>query len=176
MGLGAVLGQPGNRVPASGPCEPLSTKATTNMRHLRPALVLTLLVAGACTTTRSRSVGGLDLVLVARAPESEAAPIHFEGRGYVQTGEGWHAELSELTRTFDGAGKPAIRFSLVPSDAENLASWSEANIGKHLALCVDNQVLTVAMIDDRLSGTGLITLRGNDPVRVDRWIALIASN
>lgn len=146
------------------------------MRFLRTVLLFAICLTGSCSTTGARSVGGLDLILVDRARDPAAATILFEGRGYMQTGDGWHAELSELARTLDGTGKPAIRFVLVRSDAERLAKWTEANIGKHLAVCVESEVLTIAMIDERLSGVGTITLRGNDPVRVNRWMSAIASN
>ncbi len=66
-------------------------------------------------------------------------------------------DFSDVQRTLDESGRPAITFKLTAQGAEKLSALTAANIGQTLAIVVDDVVIVAAKIQSRISSSGQIT-------------------
>ncbi|HOD80017.1 MAG: bifunctional preprotein translocase subunit SecD/SecF [Planctomycetes bacterium ADurb.Bin126] len=89
--------------------------------------------------------GGQRYVLLANQP------------GYMmlrQLGEqGWSLSAR---RDVDNRGRPAVGFTLDPRGAKLMARLTGENIGKHMAILLDNEVYSAPVIRARISDSGII--------------------
>ena len=67
------------------------------------------------------------------------------------------SDLSDAYPTTDSYGKPAVGFSLSPSAAQRFAEFTQKNIGKPMAIVLDNRVVSAPVIRARISDKGIIT-------------------
>ncbi len=95
-----------------------------------------------------------DLEIVKRAPNA--------GKGYsvlkketVITGR----ELKNASRSSDEYGAPSISFSLNSQGARNFQKFTAANIGKRLAIVLDNRIISDPEVQSVISYDGRITGR-----------------
>ena len=68
-------------------------------------------------------------------------------------------DLETVSRERDGYGNPAVGFSLKPEAAEKLKAYTTANMGKRLAIMLDNRVLSAPKIAGVISKRGMVTGR-----------------
>jgi preprotein translocase subunit SecD len=66
-------------------------------------------------------------------------------------------ELQTATRSVDEYGRPAVSFTIQSGSAEKFGRFTEANIGKSLAIVLDNKVQSFPTIQARISNSGIIT-------------------
>lgn len=66
-------------------------------------------------------------------------------------------ELQSASRTVDEYGRPAVGFNIQSSSADKFGRFTEANIGKNLAIVLDNRVQSYPTIQARISNSGIIT-------------------
>ncbi|GAB6066306.1 protein translocase subunit SecD [Aquifex pyrophilus] len=71
----------------------------------------------------------------------------------------------------DELGQPAVNFELKSEAAEKFGEFTEKNIGKRLAIVLDNKVVSAPVIRSRISDRGQIT--GNFTAQEARDLALI---
>ncbi|MCP5103673.1 MAG: protein translocase subunit SecD [bacterium] len=95
-----------------------------------------------------------DMVLVKRAAS--------DGKGYyilraesVITGR----ELKNARRGSDDFGAPAVSFSLNSQGAKNFQKFTAANIGKQLAIVLDDRVISAPVVNSVISYDGIINGR-----------------
>ncbi len=69
------------------------------------------------------------------------------------------ADLRNAKPTLDENGQPAVSFSLKPDGARKFAKATGENVGRYLAIVLDNQVRSAPRIDGRISDNGQITGR-----------------
>ena len=67
------------------------------------------------------------------------------------------SDLADAYPTTDSYGKPAVGFSLTPSAAKKFAEFTQKNIGKPMAIVLDNRVVSAPVIRARISDKGIIT-------------------
>lgn len=89
-------------------------------------------------------------------------------------------ELRNAQPSRDQYNKPSVSFTLSSDGARRFGEFTEANIGRPLAVVLDNKIKTVATIQSRISDSGQITGRftqqyANDLSMVLRAGALPAS-
>ena len=89
-------------------------------------------------------------------------------------------ELRDARPSKDQYNKPSVAFTLTSDGARRFGEFTESNIGKPLAVVLDNKIKTVATIQSRISDSGQITGRftqqyANDLSMVLRAGALPAS-
>lgn len=89
-------------------------------------------------------------------------------------------ELRDARPSKDQTNRPSVGFTLTSDGARRFGEFTEANIGKPLAVVLDNKIKTVATIQSRISDSGQITGRftqqyANDLSMVLRAGALPAS-
>jgi preprotein translocase subunit SecD len=65
-------------------------------------------------------------------------------------------ELQAAVRTVDQYGRPAVSFTLTSSAGQKFGRFTEANIGKHLAIVLDNKVQSYPTINSRITSNGII--------------------
>ncbi|MCP5108140.1 MAG: hypothetical protein GY950_32430 [bacterium] len=65
-------------------------------------------------------------------------------------------DLETVSRERDGNGNPAVGFSLKSEAAEKLKAYTSANIGKQLAIMLDNRVLSAPKIAGVISKRGMV--------------------
>jgi len=65
-------------------------------------------------------------------------------------------ELQAATRTADQYGRPAVDFTLKSAAGERFGSFTEANIGKNLAIVLDKKVQSFPTINSRITTNGII--------------------
>lgn len=110
-----------------------------------------------------------------RAMEANPA-AYFASRGFVAEvydGEyyflAWNTRSTRLTQedgawgiadagqTSDEIGKPAIRFEMDPRGSSRLGELTGANIGKKMAILLDDEIYTAPVLNARISRNGIIT-------------------
>lgn len=98
-----------------------------------------------------------DMVLLKTNPKTIK-----EGKGYfvlkaasVITGK----ELKRAYRSQDSYGAPAVGFTLSSQGASKIGKFSAANIGKRLAIVLDNKVMSAPTVEGTLSYNNQITGR-----------------
>ncbi|UCH98489.1 MAG: hypothetical protein JSV88_17030 [Candidatus Aminicenantes bacterium] len=67
------------------------------------------------------------------------------------------ADLEKVRRSKDTWGSPSIAFTLNSRGAKKFRDYTEANIGKRLAIVLDNKIQSVPVIQDVISYDGVIT-------------------
>jgi preprotein translocase subunit SecD len=65
-------------------------------------------------------------------------------------------ELQSAVRTVDQYGRPAVSFTLTSAAGQKFGRFTEANIGKHLAIVLDNKVQSYPTINSRITSSGII--------------------
>jgi preprotein translocase subunit SecD len=71
--------------------------------------------------------------------------------------DGAELDLSTVQPGVGQTGQPFVAFSFTGNSARSLEQFSAANIGKPMAIVLDNRVQSVATIQDALPGSGQIT-------------------
>ena len=130
-----------------------------------------------------RSTAMLELKLVEQGPASTKegllsgtggqVPPHGQVLPGVQTGSDGRAEtvyyllekapivtgrdLRNAKPTLDEFNQPAVHFSLNPDGARKFGKATGDNVGRQLAIVLDNQVRSAPRIDERISDEGRIT-------------------
>ncbi len=66
-------------------------------------------------------------------------------------------DLETVRRERDGYGSPAVAFSLKPEAAKKLKAYTTANMGKRLAIMLDDRVLSTPEIKGVISKRGMVT-------------------
>lgn len=66
-------------------------------------------------------------------------------------------ELQSAGRSSDEYGRPAVSFNIQSGAAEKFGRFTEANIGKPLAIILDNKVQSYPTINARITNSGIIT-------------------
>jgi preprotein translocase subunit SecD len=66
------------------------------------------------------------------------------------------SDLRRAEPTQDSTGRPAVNFTLKRSAASRFAEITQRNIGKDLAIVLDNQVQSAPVIDNQISDNGII--------------------
>jgi hypothetical protein len=67
------------------------------------------------------------------------------------------SDIATARPSTDGAGRPAVSFSLKKDGAARLHAATEKNIGKHLAIVIDGHVEATPRIEDPVGADGQIT-------------------
>jgi preprotein translocase subunit SecD len=65
-------------------------------------------------------------------------------------------ELQSAQRSSDSYGRPAVSFTIQSNSADKFGRFTEANIGKHLAIVLDNKVQSYPVINARITNSGII--------------------
>jgi len=65
-------------------------------------------------------------------------------------------ELQSANRTVDQYGRPAVNFNLTSAAGGKFGRFTEANIGKQLAIVLDNKVQSAPVINSRIGSSGII--------------------
>jgi preprotein translocase subunit SecD len=69
------------------------------------------------------------------------------------------SDLADAYPTTDEYGNPAVGFTLTPQAAERFAEFTQKNIGRPMAIVLDNRVLSAPVIRARIYDRGIITGR-----------------
>jgi preprotein translocase subunit SecD len=67
------------------------------------------------------------------------------------------SDLRSAQPSLDQYNRPAVHFTLKPDAASRFGTISEANIGRRLAIILDNKVLSAPTLQSRISDSGEIT-------------------
>ena len=99
--------------------------------------------------------GDMEIVTGAGDPGSgDAGTMYFLVRKVAAvTGQ----DLRNASTTIDENGQPAVRFSLNPDGARKFGAVTSANIGRPLAIILDNRVQSYPTIQSRITDEGRIT-------------------
>lgn len=65
-------------------------------------------------------------------------------------------ELQSASRTVDQFGRPAVNFNLTSAAGNKFGNFTEKNIGKNLAIVLDNRVQSYPTINSRITSSGII--------------------
>lgn len=65
-------------------------------------------------------------------------------------------ELQSAVRTVDQYGRPAVSFNLTSAAGQKFGRFTESNIGKNLAIVLDNKVQSFPTINSRITTSGII--------------------
>ncbi len=76
-------------------------------------------------------------------------------------------------RTADEIGKPAVRFDMDPLGASKLGELTGANVGRQMAVLLDDQVYTAPNLQSRISSQGRIT--GVEPAEIDYIVRVLGA-
>jgi preprotein translocase subunit SecD len=100
-------------------------------------------------------------------PDSEVLPGRRESGSDTTTGEAWYVvdriaavtgrDLRDAQPRPDENGRPSVNFSLTRDGAARFARVTGANIGKGLAIILDNRVVSAPTIQGQISDNGRIT-------------------
>lgn len=71
--------------------------------------------------------------------------------------DGKDLDLSSIQPGIDQTGKPLVQFAFKGNSARTLEQFTAANVGKPMAIVLDNAVQSVATIQSALPGSGQIT-------------------
>jgi len=66
------------------------------------------------------------------------------------------ADIKQVKSSVDPYDNPAVYFTLSPVGARRFSLFTSENIGKSLAIVLDNKIQSVAVIQDRISEEGMI--------------------
>ena len=66
-------------------------------------------------------------------------------------------DLQSAVRSVDEYGRPAVSFTLTSAAGQRFGRFTEANIGKSLAIVLDNKVQSFPTIHSRITSSGIIT-------------------
>jgi preprotein translocase subunit SecD len=67
------------------------------------------------------------------------------------------ADLQDAYPTTDSYGRPAVGFTLTLSAGKKFAEFTAKNIGKPMAIVLDNKVISAPIIEARIGSKGIIT-------------------
>jgi preprotein translocase subunit SecD len=101
-------------------------------------------------------------------PDSELMPGKQEGSGAAGTaGSAYYVvkkvsavagnDLRNAQQSLDEFNRPAVHFTLKQDAAVRFGSFTEANIGRPMAIILDGRVMSVATIQGRITDSGQIT-------------------
>jgi len=100
-------------------------------------------------------------------PDSELLPGRRESGSDTTTAEAWYVvdriaavtgrDLRDAQPRPDENGRPSVNFSLTRDGAARFARVTGANIGKQLAIILDNRVVSAPVIQGQISDNGRIT-------------------
>jgi SecD/SecF fusion protein len=77
------------------------------------------------------------------------------GRRLTQAEGAWG--VAGANTTIDELGKPAIAFNMDPLGASKLGDLTSANVGRQMAVLLDDQVYTAPVLQSRITSSGRIT-------------------
>lgn len=83
-------------------------------------------------------------------------------------------DFQDFAATTDVYAEPAISFQLKPEAAARFGDFTEANVGNLLAIVFNGEVLSTPIIQDRISGPGIINGSFSEQ-EVHRLVALLRS-
>ncbi|HSP07087.1 MAG TPA: protein translocase subunit SecD [Acidobacteriota bacterium] len=66
-------------------------------------------------------------------------------------------ELQSAGRSTDEYGRPAVSFTIRSGSADKFGKFTESNIGKNLAIILDNKIQSFPTINARITNSGIIT-------------------
>ena len=115
-------------------------------------------------------------------PDIEILPGRQEGGGTAGTaGTVYYAvkraaavtgrDLRNAQQSIDEFNRPAVQFSLKQDAAARFGNFTQANIGRPMAIVLDNRVMSVATIQGRITDSGQITGINRDEM-IDTVITL----
>jgi preprotein translocase subunit SecD len=100
-------------------------------------------------------------------PDSELLPGRRESRGEGQGGEAWYIlnriaavtgrDLRDAQPRPDENGRPSVNFNLTRDGAVRFGRVTGQNIGKQLAIILDNRVVSAPVIENQITDSGRIT-------------------
>ena len=70
-------------------------------------------------------------------------------------------DLKSVSASFDGQQKLAVGFEFMASRGSDFAAFTEAHVGKRLAIVLDDQIYSDPVINDILPGSGIISGGGS---------------
>lgn len=108
-----------------------------------------------------------DMEILRGDPEMTEGGYYLVPRVSPVTGK----DLRNARRTTDQWNSPAVSFSFDSDGAQKFYQLTSENIGKPLAIVLDNKIQEVATIEDRISESGII--HGNFTVESAESIALV---
>lgn len=85
-------------------------------------------------------------------PQSTAAAYYLVRRGAVITGR----DLRTARAGRDDYGRPVVTFTLTPDGGRRFAEATSANVGRFLAILLDNGLLSAPRVEERIEHTGQI--------------------
>lgn len=97
--------------------------------------------------------------LSATTPLTETAPVTETATGPILQviADGAELDLNSVQPGNDQTGRPYVAFSFNGNSAQTLEQFTAANVGKPMAIVLDNRVQSVATIQSALPGSGQIT-------------------
>ncbi len=105
--------------------------------------------------TASGSVTNTQALTATQAiSEAQAGPI------LKVIADGNELDLASVQPGVDQTGKPYVAFSFTGNSRNTLEQFTAANVGKPMAIILDNKVQSVATIQSALPGSGQITTSG----------------
>ncbi len=93
-----------------------------------------------------------DAQVVRGDPKRSAGGFYLVDKVAAVTGK----ELSSVRRSQDEWNSPAVSFSLSPEGSRRFEQVTGENIGKSIAIILDNKVISAPRVEDRISGSGII--------------------
>ncbi|HYD02183.1 MAG TPA: protein translocase subunit SecF, partial [Phycisphaerales bacterium] len=82
-------------------------------------------------------------------------------------------QVAGAGRTIDEIGKPAVRFDMDALGAAKLGELTGSNVGRQMAVLLDDQVYTAPNLQSRISGQGRIT--GVEPSEIDYIVRVLGA-
>lgn len=102
----------------------------------------------------------VEFAFVEQAPASANGPLVYEHEGALyRVDELRRFRFATASRGQDAFGSPAVSLILDPRDALEFERWTEENIGRLLAVRIDGRVVTIATVQDALTGSILVAPR-----------------
>ena len=134
---------------------PISKNTPVRVQAGQPYAVIRDIVDRANTTPGHLPEG--KLLLFSTPPKPSDADqfydLYLVDKEPIQSGEG----LDSAASVRDATGKAEIDFSFIPSAASNFGTVTEQNMGRAMAIVVDNQVMSAPTIQGKITSRGSIT-------------------
>ena len=132
----------------------------------------TPVVTGTQSVTATTTVTGTGSI-TPTTPTSEDALLAQFGPVYPTLITGADLRSESLAITRGDQNQPAVAFEVVTEKVQAFADYSGANIGGYLCIVLDNRVQSCPQIQDRLPGSGIITVGGNDLEEAQSLLTLL---
>lgn len=145
-------------------------------------LALLLMALPACSNIPAAASEGSPIVFRIEVPEgTEGAVV---ARGLHGTNDlAWFGDAQEFPLGYAGptlssTGSHAVAFEIVAHKQEAFAAFTEANIGKRMAIEIDGEILAAPTIASRLPGAGVMEggAEGFSQERVEELVQYLRVN